>query len=116
MRPISQEVYGIPRERVIGSSTTLAWEPDEGGGRIVRNPELDVVDDGPAKPVRIWSRVGRRPLLAAGKRKAGAVGAGLDRVPSAAPPGRPGQPLQLVDLCAGGRLAPPPFRCILRTR
>ena len=66
MRPISQELYGIPRQRVIGSSTTLAWEPDEGGGRIVRKPELDVVDDGPAKPVRIWSRVGRRPLLAAG--------------------------------------------------
>ena len=66
MRPISQEVYGIPRERVIGSSTTLAWEPDEQGGRIVRKPELDVLDDGLAKPVRIWSRVGRRPLLAAG--------------------------------------------------
>jgi hypothetical protein len=24
------------------------------------------LDDGPAKPVQIWSRVGRRPLLAAG--------------------------------------------------
>jgi phosphoglycolate phosphatase-like HAD superfamily hydrolase len=66
MRPISQEVYGVPRQRVIGSSTTLAWQPDEGGGRIVRKPELDVLDDGPAKPVRIWSRVGRRPLLSAG--------------------------------------------------
>ena len=66
MRPISQEVYGVPRQRVIGSSTTLAWQPNEGGGRIVRKPELDVLDDGPAKPVRIWSRVGRRPLLAAG--------------------------------------------------
>jgi hypothetical protein len=25
-----------------------------------------VFDDGPAKPVRIWSRIGRRPLVAAG--------------------------------------------------
>jgi hypothetical protein len=66
MRPISQELYGIPRQRVIGSSTALAYEPDEGGGRIVRRPEADVLDDGLAKPVRIWSRVGRRPLLAAG--------------------------------------------------
>jgi phosphoserine phosphatase len=66
MRPISQEVYGIPRQRVIGSSTALAYEPGEGGGRIVRKPEADVLDDGPAKPVRIWSRVGRRPILAAG--------------------------------------------------
>jgi phosphoglycolate phosphatase-like HAD superfamily hydrolase len=54
MRPISQELYGVPRQRVIGSSTTLAWEPDEQGGRIVRKPEMDVLDDGPAKPVRIW--------------------------------------------------------------
>jgi hypothetical protein len=66
MRPTSQDMYGVPRQRVIGSSTTLAWEPGEQGGRIVRKPELDVLDDGPAKPVRIWSRVGRRPLLAAG--------------------------------------------------
>jgi haloacid dehalogenase-like hydrolase len=66
MRPISQELYRVPRERVIGSSTSLAWEPDQGGGRIVRKPELDVLDDGPEKPVRIWSRVGRRPILAGG--------------------------------------------------
>jgi hypothetical protein len=66
MRPISQEVYGVPRDRVIGSSTTLAWEPDGQGGRIMRKPEMDVLDDGPVKPVRIWSRVGRRPILAAG--------------------------------------------------
>ena len=26
----------------------------------------DVFDDGPAKPVRIWSRIGRRPLIAVG--------------------------------------------------
>ncbi|MET8779718.1 hypothetical protein ABZV58_32395 [Nocardia sp. NPDC004654] len=62
MRPISREIYGIPRERVIGSSVSLAWE----GGTIVRKPEADVLDDGPQKPVRIWSRIGRRPLLAAG--------------------------------------------------
>jgi phosphoserine phosphatase len=66
MRPISQEVYGVPRQRVIGSSVSLAYQQDEGGGRIVRKAEADVLDDGPEKPVRIWSRVGRRPLLAAG--------------------------------------------------
>jgi hypothetical protein len=26
----------------------------------------DVFDDGPAKPIRIWSRLGRRPLVAGG--------------------------------------------------
>jgi phosphoserine phosphatase len=85
MRPISQEVYGIPRQRVIGSSTTLAWEPDEDGGRIVRRPEADVLDDGPAKPLRIWSRVGRRPLLAAGNSNGD-----LPMLQFAARPDRPG--------------------------
>ena len=62
MRPVSDEVYGIPRERVIGSSIALDYRD----GAIIRKPEADVLDDGPAKPVRIWSRVGRRPLVAAG--------------------------------------------------
>jgi phosphoglycolate phosphatase-like HAD superfamily hydrolase len=66
MRPISDEVYGIPRERVIGSATALEYVPDEHGGAVIRRPEADYLDDGPQKPIRIWSRVGRRPLLAAG--------------------------------------------------
>jgi phosphoglycolate phosphatase-like HAD superfamily hydrolase len=85
MRPISQEVYGIRRERVIGSSTTLAYQPGEGGGRIVRKPEADVLDDGPAKPVRIWSRVGRRPILAAGNSNGD-----IPMLAFAEQPGRPG--------------------------
>src|SRR4051795_1234049 len=66
MRPISQEVYGIPRERVIGSATALAYDSDESGGTITHAPAPDYLDDGPEKPIRIWSRTGRRPLLAAG--------------------------------------------------
>ena len=62
LRPVSQEVYGIPPERVIGSSVTLEYRD----GRIVHAAGIDVFDDGPAKPVRIWSRTGRRPLLAGG--------------------------------------------------
>jgi phosphoserine phosphatase len=66
MRPISQDVYGIPRQRVIGSSVALAYTSDERGGTITHKPEADYLDDGPQKPIRIWSRTGRRPLLAAG--------------------------------------------------
>ena len=43
-------------------------EPDArlpGDGLIVKQG-LDVFDDGPVKPVRIWSRIGRRPALACG--------------------------------------------------
>jgi phosphoserine phosphatase len=66
MRPISQDMYGIPRERVIGSSTTFAYTSDERGGTITHKPEADYLDDGPEKPIRIWNRTGRRPVLAAG--------------------------------------------------
>ena len=66
MRPISDDVYRIPRERVIGSATALAYTADEHGGTITHLPAPDYLDDGPEKPIRIWSRTGRRPLLAAG--------------------------------------------------
>ena len=66
MRPVTQAVYGIPSERVIGSSNALRYTPDDQGGSIIYLSEPDVFDDGPVKPVRIWSRVGRRPILAAG--------------------------------------------------
>ena len=66
MRPVTQAIYGIPSERVIGSSNALRWTPDEHGGSVVYLAEPDVFDDGPVKPVRIWSRIGRRPILAAG--------------------------------------------------
>jgi phosphoserine phosphatase len=66
MRPISQAVYGIPREHVIGSSSKFAYVSDERGGTITHLPEPDYISDGAEKPVRIWSRIGRRPLLAAG--------------------------------------------------
>jgi phosphoserine phosphatase len=66
MRPISQEVYGIPRERVIGSSSMLAYTSDDHGGSITHTAAPEYLDDGPQKPIRIWSRTGRRPLLAGG--------------------------------------------------
>jgi len=66
MRVITDELYGIPPERVVGSSFGLAYTDDAHGGSLAYLAEPDVFDDGPAKPVRIWSRVGRRPVLAGG--------------------------------------------------
>ncbi len=45
MRPISQDMYGIPRERVIRSSTTFEYTSDEHGGTITHKPEADYLDD-----------------------------------------------------------------------
>jgi phosphoserine phosphatase len=66
MRPITEEIYGVPPDRVVGSSVSLSFREDGDGGELVTMPHLDVMDDGPVKPTRIWSRLGKRPILAAG--------------------------------------------------
>jgi phosphoserine phosphatase len=66
MRAISEELYSIPRERVIGSSAALEFRDGPEGSAIHIRPAMDVFDDGPEKPIRIWSRTGRRPLIAGG--------------------------------------------------
>ena len=63
IRPVSERIYGIPRERVIGSSAPLELRD----GALVRTEGVEQpIDDGPGKPVHIWARIGRRPLLAGG--------------------------------------------------
>jgi phosphoserine phosphatase len=66
MRAVTEELYAIPPERVVGSSFGLQYTDDEHGGSLAYLAQPDVFDDGPAKPVRIWSRIGRRPVLAGG--------------------------------------------------
>ncbi|GAB7068753.1 haloacid dehalogenase-like hydrolase [Mycobacterium hodleri] len=62
MRPITWRLYGIPPERVVGSSVGLVYR--EGHLYTTSTPEF--LDDGPVKPARLWDRIGRRPILAAG--------------------------------------------------
>lgn len=64
MRPMSEDYYGIPRQRVIG--TGMGMEYDAGDNVLRYTAKLAFFDDGPEKPVRIWMRTGRRPILAAG--------------------------------------------------
>jgi phosphoglycolate phosphatase-like HAD superfamily hydrolase len=66
MRPVTSSIYGIPPERVVGTAQDLKFEGADGHGDLLIQPALDVFDDGPEKPVRIWSRIGRRPILASG--------------------------------------------------
>ena len=49
MRPVTEEIYGIPAERVIGSSNALSYQEDEHGGTLVYLAQPDVFDDGPAQ-------------------------------------------------------------------
>jgi phosphoglycolate phosphatase-like HAD superfamily hydrolase len=62
MRPVTTALYGIPPERVVGSSVGLVYKD----GNVYTTAEPEFLDDGPIKPVRLWSRIGRRPIFAAG--------------------------------------------------
>jgi len=63
MRPVSEQMYGIPRERVIGSATTVQYRD----GDLYRTKDVEQpIDDGAGKPEHIWMRTGRTPLLAVG--------------------------------------------------
>ncbi|MDF2816638.1 MAG: acid phosphatase [Stenotrophomonas rhizophila] len=66
MRPITRELYGVPPERVVGTSVALQYREEDGIGKLVHTSKLEVFDDGPNKVVRIWSRIGARPIFAAG--------------------------------------------------
>jgi hypothetical protein len=66
MRPFAEQLYGIPPERVIGSAFGLDLRVGEADTDLLYKSKIDFFDDGPEKPVRIWSRTGRRPVVAAG--------------------------------------------------
>ncbi len=66
VRTFSQEVYGIPPERVIGSSIKAKFEVRDGKPVIVKIAELDLIDDHEGKPVGIHHYIGRLPILAIG--------------------------------------------------
>jgi phosphoserine phosphatase len=66
MRPISQQLFGIPPERVIGSASELEYASDGNGGKLTHKAKLAFLDDGAEKPIQIWSHAGRSPLVAGG--------------------------------------------------
>jgi phosphoserine phosphatase len=66
MRPVADDMYGIPPERIIGSALGISYSSDGGQSLLLYKGAMDFFDDGPEKPVRIWSRIGRRPILAFG--------------------------------------------------
>jgi len=62
MRPVTGLLYGVPPERVVGSSVGLIYRDTD----VFTTAQPEFLDDGPMKPVRLWSRIGRRPILATG--------------------------------------------------
>ena len=66
MRPISERLYGIPPEQVVGSSIVTEYQVKDGKPALVRMPKVDFFNDKAAKPVGIYQHIGRRPILAFG--------------------------------------------------
>jgi len=66
MRPMTESVYGVPPEQVIGSSIKTEYEIQDGEPVLMRLPEIDFIDDKTGKPVGINRFIGRRPLAAFG--------------------------------------------------
>jgi hypothetical protein len=66
MRPWTEKTYGIPPEQVVGSSLKLKYELKDGKPALIKQPDLDLIDDKDGKPVGIQSHIGRRPVFAAG--------------------------------------------------
>jgi phosphoserine phosphatase len=68
MRAVSEEIYGIPRSLVIGSSVATQYAEDaQGVAQVMRTKDIEQpIDDGPGKPPHIHRAIGRRPILAAG--------------------------------------------------
>lgn len=66
MRAWASEVYGVPPERIIGSSGRTQFEVHDGRPVLVKQPEIWSIDDGPGKPSNIDLHIGRRPVMAVG--------------------------------------------------
>jgi phosphoglycolate phosphatase-like HAD superfamily hydrolase len=67
MRVFTEPVYGIPPEQVVGSSGVVTFEmPSNGKPVLLKEAEVEFVDDGPGKPVGINRFIGRRPVMAFG--------------------------------------------------
>jgi phosphoserine phosphatase len=68
MRAVSEEIYGIPRSLVIGSSVATQYAEDaQGVAQVMRTKQIEQpIDDGPGKPPHIHRAIGRRPIMAAG--------------------------------------------------
>jgi phosphoglycolate phosphatase-like HAD superfamily hydrolase len=66
VRTFADDAYGIPPEQVLGSATPTEYRRIDGVPTIMKLPGIAFVDDRDGKPLGIDSRIGRRPIFAAG--------------------------------------------------
>jgi phosphoserine phosphatase len=66
MRPVTEKLYGIPPQQVIGSTITTQYAIVGDVPVLKRLAKIDFIDDGPGKPVGINQFIGKRPIFVAG--------------------------------------------------
>jgi phosphoglycolate phosphatase-like HAD superfamily hydrolase len=66
IRAISDGMYGIPPDQVVGSSGKVRYELRDGTPVLVRLAEIDFFDDKDGKPIAIQKFIGQRPIAAFG--------------------------------------------------
>jgi len=66
MRPWTEEVYGISKDQVVGSSIKTEFVLKDDQPQIIRLPEINFIDDKEGKPVGINRYIGRKPVFCAG--------------------------------------------------
>ncbi len=66
IRPWVEQVYGIPKEQVIGSRRRLKWIEQDGKHVLMRDREILYINDKVNKVISIEQIIGKRPLLAIG--------------------------------------------------
>lgn len=66
IRAISQEMYGVPPQQIIGSSTVKEFIEKDDKAVIWRKSELNIFNDQFMKPVNIELFIGKQPIFAAG--------------------------------------------------
>ena len=66
VREFSESVYGIPRDRVIGTTPEYEFKEGPEGGYLARTSNIAIFNERAAKAQNIQLHIGRRPILAAG--------------------------------------------------
>jgi phosphoglycolate phosphatase-like HAD superfamily hydrolase len=66
IRAFSDEAYGIPAPRVVGSEGAIEFQMVDGEPQVMREAGVAFIDDGPGKPVGIARHIGQRPVFVAG--------------------------------------------------
>ncbi|ACK69653.1 conserved hypothetical protein [Gloeothece citriformis PCC 7424] len=71
IRLVSEQLYGVPPQQVIGSTLKKEYREENGKNFIWRRAEIDRINDKEGKPVGIDLYIGKRPIFAMGNVRSG---------------------------------------------